>query len=238
MTDATTSAGRGFDTFEEPELRFERKTTLQGVSEKEILQRVKLHPLLFREIYHPRKINSIYFDSPFFRHYLENVEGVAYRRKLRVRWYGETFGLVSSPILEVKQKQNVLGTKFRAKFDSFEFGDKPCMRDLTENVGRSDALPEVKEYFRYLRPTVLCTYFRRYFLSANRHYRLTLDVNIEYWSMSADGIPHQQSKDSGAVIEIKYDIEHDNAPATLFSDAGFRMCKNSKYVNALNRSFA
>ena len=56
-------------------------------------------------------MNSIYLDTNSLKALRDNVEGVARRKKTRVRWYGETLGYIKKPVLEHKINQRFLGRK-------------------------------------------------------------------------------------------------------------------------------
>jgi hypothetical protein len=43
--------------------------------------------------------------------YWDNVSGLSKRVKVRIRWYGDLYGHIQSPILEFKIRNNTLGSK-------------------------------------------------------------------------------------------------------------------------------
>ena len=85
--------------------RYERKFFISGLKKEDIEFMVKLHPAIFREIYHERTVNNLYFDSYEMKSYLDNVSGNSQRAKVRIRWYGDLFGIIEKPVLEVKIKR-------------------------------------------------------------------------------------------------------------------------------------
>ena len=91
--------------------RYERKFFIAELSKYEVKSIVKMHPVIFSELYHKRFVNNIYFDSFNFKNFLDNIEGVTDRIKIRIRWYGILFGYVENPILEIKIKKGLLGKK-------------------------------------------------------------------------------------------------------------------------------
>ena len=91
--------------------RYERKFLIRDLSVQEIETIIKLHPNFFSEIYYQRNVNNIYFDSLELESYQDNVTGSAQRVKTRIRWYGELFGLIEKPVLELKIKSGFLGRK-------------------------------------------------------------------------------------------------------------------------------
>ena len=44
-----------------------------------------------KSLFEPRKVNSLYFDTPELAMFLDSEEGVLPRKKIRVRWYNENF---------------------------------------------------------------------------------------------------------------------------------------------------
>ena len=110
--------------------RFERKFFIKNYSQTEILNTIKQHPAIFKDIYHSRQVNNVYFDSLGFKNYIANVEGVAEREKVRVRWYGEKFGNIENPILEFKIKRGYLGFKKYYPLKTFTMSEKTGTSDL------------------------------------------------------------------------------------------------------------
>ena len=85
---------------EKTNYRYERKFTLPAShSLRSVEGLIKGNSSLFREIYSQRKVNNIYFDTYRYSNYFDNVLGVSDRKKMRIRWYGETFGEISKPVL-------------------------------------------------------------------------------------------------------------------------------------------
>src|SRR3972149_549673 len=78
-------------------LRYERKFVTFELDQAETLAVVRFHPALFREVFHTRWVNNIYFDTPSFDHYQANVRGVADRVKCRIRWDGAPPGATAPP---------------------------------------------------------------------------------------------------------------------------------------------
>ena len=91
--------------------RFERKFLVTDLDPREVASLVGLLPGLFREVYPPRSVNNIYLDTADAMHYRHNLDGLADRVKVRVRWYGELLGTVARPVLELKIKRGLLGRK-------------------------------------------------------------------------------------------------------------------------------
>jgi len=81
-----------------------------------------------------RNVNNIYLDTSEFDCFNLNVDGSASRSKFRIRWYGETTGIVAKPKLEVKSKENLVGAKEAYPLPSFTL-DPDFTIDPTRCVG-------------------------------------------------------------------------------------------------------
>ena len=101
------------------EWRFERKFVIDNMTFQQIEDFVLENSFLFSEIYNKRKINNIYFDDIKSSAYHENIEGLSDRKKYRLRWYGDFYGEVKNPVLELKIKKASLGKKVRFDIKNF-----------------------------------------------------------------------------------------------------------------------
>ena len=105
-------------------MRYERKFIIP-YSKKNLLDYfLRVHPLNIKKLFNDRIINNIYFDDINFKFFKENVDGISDRIKIRVRWYGNTFGEIENSKLEFKIKQNNLGEKKFYKMENFFFNEK------------------------------------------------------------------------------------------------------------------
>ena len=92
-------------------MRYERKYKVSDLHHHVILQNIRMHPAGLRQIYPDRQINNIYFDSIGLQCYHDNVDGIAERKKFRVRWYGDDVRVIENPNLEIKYRVNEVGSK-------------------------------------------------------------------------------------------------------------------------------
>ena len=67
--------------------RYELKYIYSPLDFKLIYNEIMLSPYLFKETHQLRRVNNIYFDSINYYSYEENLSGVGYREKYRIRWY-------------------------------------------------------------------------------------------------------------------------------------------------------
>lgn len=217
--------------------RYERKFTVPNeFSLKTIEQHIKHNNALFREAFHLRKVNNIYFDTTAYNDYFDNVLGVSDRKKIRIRWYGETFGSVRKPILEIKIKKGLVGDKWSFKLKPFML-DNNLNNGILQEVFKDSNLPlPILESVKMVTPTLLNSYSRKYFISANKQYRVTLDFSLLYYKIEKrfNNFNLKPASDENKIIELKYGLNDDSKASTIVTQFPFRLNKNSKYVNGIN----
>jgi len=158
--------------------RYERKFFINGVDRPFIETKLKFQPAMFKEIYHERMVNNIYFDSFNLKHYHDNLDGVGRRLKVRIRWYGDLFGVIENPILELKLRHNLNVGKLSYPLKSFTLDKNFTMNTLCEVFDVSSLREVLKLYLKSLSASLLNTYKRKYFLSSNGNYRVTIDTDM------------------------------------------------------------
>jgi len=212
-------------------LRFERKYRIESVASHLIRQGIKLHPAGFRPIYSGRQINNIYFDTPAFNTYRDNVLGLAERKKFRVRWYGSDLLNIESAVLEIKIKQNELGQKLSYPIGSFSFLD---INSLIEKVNGF-----CPENLGLLRPTLFNAYDREYWQTPNQKFRLTLDSNLKFAPLIPEPFVGRQvlKEQNINILELKYAEEMDSIVDMISQNIPYRRTKNSKYVSGIDMCY-
>ena len=134
-------------------------------------------------LYPQRKINSIYFDSIYFKDFYHASEGIYSRSKTRVRWYNETFNTEINPTLEIKIKKGNQNVKLNYKLNSLEISDLFIIKNLKKNINICKlnnqyinfALGNVNMY-------LYVSYTRKYYKYKN--IRITLDYNLSFLNVS------------------------------------------------------
>ena len=218
-------------------LRYERKFVPANFGAREADALIRLHPAAFREIYHARWVNNVYLDTPAFDHYEANVRGLSNRVKCRIRWYGDLQGPVGRPTLELKRKRGVVGSKESHPLQPFDHGDGFDARAL---LAKSD-LPEALHHeLAPLRPVLTNRYRRRYYLSADGSYRLTLDDELGYWPIgpAAGRFRCFVAEEPRVVLELKYALGHEEGASRIATRLPFRITRNSKYVVGVDLLYA
>lgn len=216
--------------------RKERKYALSGVGINVVENFVRSHPAMFNKPFPPRYINNIYFDTPGFQNYNDNVVGAMHRKKFRIRWYGDQFGLIEKPVLEIKIKEGLAGAKKYFPLSPFTLDQGFSEKNIRMLIEQSEIPEMIKEALRHFEPTLLNQYHRMYFLSADRQFRLTLDTKLNFTRIAKyqNFFMRRVIDNSKVIMELKYDIEMDTEVSRISSFFPFRMSKSSKYVDGID----
>jgi len=152
-----------------------------------------------------------------------------------VRWYGDLFGKNVKPKLEYKLKDGLLGDKWLFELPEFTIEPGFTSRSLSEVFANATLPSPITEDLLPLRPTLLNTYYRSYFLSADGKFRITLDESMAYYRFDYPRAHfmavHRTPNDF--IVELKYLPEQDKLAHTISQKFPFRMDKSSKYVNGI-----
>jgi len=222
------------------EYRYERKFAIDEVSVHEVLGQLTSHPALFAQAYPPRYVNNIYFDSHQMCTYYANMDGLANRLKVRLRWYGDLFGTITNPALEFKLKQGLVGSKKTFAMEDFVLNQNSDISDLAGWFAQADIEPQFARLLHYVHPTLLNRYYRQYYISADGQFRVTIDTELEYYRIQPfrNTFLHRTMDRKTTILEIKYPQDKAHQAPMVTNSLSFRMTRNSKYINgieALNR---
>ena len=215
-------------------LRYERKFKIYSIPD--IVENIiMLHPVMFKRIYYPRYVNNIYFDDAGMESFYANEMGAFQRKKYRIRWYGDLFGDLQSPTLEIKRKFGNLGDKQSFKLKGFILNSKITKSKILDVINNSEIPEYVKLKLRCIEPSLMNRYKRKYFISNDKRFRITIDSEITYYRINIrkNNFIEKYSEDSYTIIELKYDKNYDNDANSITNSFPFRLSKNSKYVNGL-----
>ncbi len=218
------------------EYRYEKKSLITGLSRYEVESIIKCHPAMFTEVYPLRSVNNIYFDTPSMQHYFDNVDGLSNRLKVRVRWYGDILGKIEKPVLELKIKKNLVSCKKIFPLKSFILDSNFSLKEQQEIFLRSDIPDNLKEYLCQMNFSLLNHYNRKYFLSSDRKFRVTIDFDLQYYKLRKNGnsFLEKHTEDNSVVVEIKYSSEHEAFASSITDIFPYRITKNSKYVTGID----
>ncbi|PLX31652.1 MAG: hypothetical protein C0600_04945 [Ignavibacteria bacterium] len=197
-------------------------------------------------------VRSVYYDTRDMQSYYEKIEGIKYRRKYRVRVYGE-HAEDSLSFLEIKHKRGALLTKYRSpvlysNLDAFfhdETKEQYVLNLKGDGVSRENARRFMYHYYRrQLHPVVLVTYDREPFVGRyNGDLRLTLDKRVRAIGQpTLDGMYDENGLVSSlkghTIFEVKFTRGIPQWCRTLIGDLSLKRQALSKYticLDSLNR---
>jgi hypothetical protein len=214
--------------------RYERKFRIQSTSVPAIEAEIQNSLGFFRKHHPDREINNIYLDTEDLYSAFMNIEGVSQRLKLRIRWYGELFGYINRPTLELKLKKGLAGSKRRFEMKPFlcELPITPIKLGLTNP--NQDFPVTISSSLQFLKPTLLNQYKRKYYINSE-DIRITIDYGQVFYrtydNRSSPLLPRFNLDD--VVIEVKYAPQLDSQVSDLTSRFPFRMTRHSKYVTGI-----
>ena len=217
--------------------RYERKFAISSLSKFEIESIIKLHPMIFSEIFYERVVNNIYLDSMNFDNYWENLIGNSQRLKIRIRWYNDTFGQIEEPKMEIKIKSGFLGNKISYPMMPFYLDQNVPISNIIESIKKSEIHDNIKIEILNLKFAIMNLYNRKYFLSADKKFRLTIDTDMQYFKINDNFNSFLcKNKDlSYSILELKYNREFDDSVAAITNWFLFRLTRNSKYINGIEK---
>jgi len=220
--------------------RYERKFLVEELMPFQVAALINHHPRLFYEPYPPRYVNNLYLDTPEMVNFFDNVNGAMQRRKVRVRWYGEPFGKINRPMLEIKVKDGMVGTKRTYPLSSFQMDACFCDRIFQRVLTVSDLPYEVQYGLQGLNVVLFNRYFRHYYATRDSAFRLTLDTQQTFYKVNGlfgNKFAHRQVNTRDVVVELKYEIEQEPQANHISGFFPFRMTRNSKYVQGIERVY-
>ena len=205
--------------------RFERKYKIEGLEAATVQGNILLHPAGFSELYPDRVVNNIYFDTVDLTTFRQNVDGVNQRKKFRLRWYGAITNEIEEAQFEIKIKHNELGTKEVTKVGAAQLHEIEKLTQIANKLSNN---------FAPLYPVLLNAYLRSYYGSADGRFRVTIDRELQYYSMIGQhqfsGFVHEET---GIILEVKYEEADEQKAALVLQNLPFRHTKSSKYVNGV-----
>lgn len=193
--------------------RYERKYQTE-LSAPEVQTVLLASSALLQPIYYRRRVNSLYFDTPEFEYFQQNVRGDAVRKKVRVRWYGEDAAPTQFQI-EIKSREGELIRKESQLYSVVDVWSENALTDVVRSE-LSTVLPEAG----VLVPTLRNHYWRSYFASSSTAIRVTVD----------DGLVFEGQGLETTIVECKYPIAADALLRELVQQLPLRVTKSSKYV--------
>ena len=217
--------------------RYERKCVVPRSLIRDLEYYIKTHPAIFTEVYSERYVNNIYFDTIDYKNFFDNVYGNVNKIKPRIRWYGELFGLVKHPILEYKIKKGLLNKKKSYPISSFHLNSNINISMIKSILNKSELPFNINDQMKRIFPSLLNRYSRKYFLSADKKYRITIDNNLYYLKISRTNFSFMNCfiNRNNIILEIKYNENDDVNIDQITQSLPLRYSKNSKYIDGISQ---
>jgi hypothetical protein len=187
---------------------------------------------------------SLYYDSPDFRCYREKLDGIKFRRKLRIRRYetNEVFTDETPVFVEIKQRVDRVTQKRRAILPYSQALRLCNDRQLPDYAPEDKAIIEEIYVFLWqynLRPASLVRYTRRAFVGTE--YDIGLRVTFDtFLSFQAHPL-HLHEEPSGlpmmpahlVVMEIKVNEHIPTWLTDMIAAHNLQMVRVSKYCRSI-----
>jgi len=165
-----------------------------------------------KQIYEPRKIQSLYFDNENYQMYKDSLEGLTPRKKIRVRSYPGS-----------NDKKLYLETKISSvegRFKTRKILDINNFNDL-KTKGILDA------QYGLCKPILYVKYSREYLKI--KDVRVSLDTDIKYTLFSGRNL----GEDENLIVELKTSINKD--VDELVCEFPLQRTRFSKYCNGIEK---
>lgn len=194
-------------------------------------------------------LSSLYYDTHDYRFYWEKIEGLKFRKKIRIRRYvtDDKFDENSLVYVEIKQridrvtqKRRVWMTYKEAKLlleeeiipQNYREEDKEVIEELLAMVKKDN-----------LRPAAITIYNREAFFGTENDIwlRITFDTDVSYKQKDLDLIDAQPEwhmiPPNYCILEIKADDKIPYWVTELAANHGIRLIRVSKYCQALETAW-
>ncbi len=219
--------------------RYERKFLVEGLDAGQVHMLVKRHPGMFYQPYPPRYVNNFYLDNEDMDNYYANMSGMADRHKVRIRWYGDRLEQVKQPMLEFKVKRGIVGTKHTYPFPEFRMDHDFSQRYFQEVISNPNLPAEVRLELRGLHVVLCNRYFRWYYATKDRRFRVTIDAELSYYRVKKrnNRFISKYLDHKHVVVELKYGKPFDPQADKVAGFFPFILSRNSKYVTGIESVF-
>tara|TARA_Y100000389_G_C17457962_1_gene519486 strand:- start:1461 stop:2132 length:672 start_codon:yes stop_codon:yes gene_type:complete len=214
---------------ESDKLRQEIKFNTYSIYENNILNWLRLNN--FHEIFNKRHVNNIYFDDLNLQCLMANLHGDSNRFKIRLRWYDNN---LDNLFFEIKIKKNIFGYKKIYKIKDLFIYHGISKNSLINSIEKKLPKDFNNRFNRFKFIQLVNSYDRRYYLSSDKKFRITIDKNIQTFDQRKNDVlnlTHKFFSQDKMVVEIKCQKLDQKKIITLFNDFPLRASKNSKYVD-------
>jgi SPX domain protein involved in polyphosphate accumulation len=225
--------------YAEPESRYERKFVAEQTPAASVEMIVRLHPAGFRTHHPERIVNNIYLDSHELMCFRTHVNGTPERFKLRIRWYGPEYGRIEKPVLEVKRKLGAVGMKDHYPLRPFEHAPTFSLEAVRSEIVAQVANSDIAAFLSSAEPALFNRYRRRYFLSGDQRFRLTVDAALSFKAIGprVPGAAQRDARTDAVILELKSSVAADSDGQRIARHLPFRLGKYSKYVQGIGKIY-
>ncbi len=187
-------------------------------------------------------LTSLYYDTDDHRFYWEKIDGIRFRRKLRIRSYEPSPELSTTVFVEIKQRVNRVTQKRRIVaplVDALALCDSGIIPDHDpKDSATFDEIAGMTLYYD-LKPTVVTLYEREAFggRESDPGLRVTFDSDIRYrasdlgLTSGGPGIPAMNP--SWQVMEVKVNERIPHWRTELVARHDCQLIRISKYCQCL-----
>jgi SPX domain protein involved in polyphosphate accumulation len=193
----------------------------------------------------PARVSSLYYDSRDLRCYWEKIEGLRFRRKLRIRVYGEpeTVNDDSTVFVEIKQRVNRVTQKRRIPM-TYAQARRLCDERVDPQVSgaKQTFVDEVLSFIDLidLQPTAITTYRREAYLGtdADTGVRVTIDHRVsgrnkDFYLGTLNATNSFIIPSHLAVVELKANERVPSWFTDLAAELNLNTVRISKYCQAI-----
>ena len=209
--------------------RFERKWIFKSNNYLVLINSLIRSNLFFKKHYPKRRVNSIYFDTSNYASIRENLDGVSNKKKIRLRWYGNS-DRITNPILEIKSKKGFETKKENIKISEL---DNLIFRSLKNLEIIQNKINETIKTKKTIYPILTTNYDREYYISYNDKIRATVDYNLKSrFLKNLTQMDIIKNFTKVCILELKYPIKSDQYVRSNLKQITLRLSKNSKFINS------
>ncbi|MDY6877458.1 MAG: polyphosphate polymerase domain-containing protein [Chloroflexota bacterium] len=226
--------------------RFELKYLLSWEDAERLKQDLEqyLQPDTYGDSRGAYALSSLYYDTADYCFYWEKVEGIKFRRKLRIRHYEGRAALTpeTQVFVEVKQRLNRVTQKRRVLLPYRDALELCNHRTIPQHAPRDRAvIAEIHAMtWQYnLRPTCITSYMRQAFVGSDYDIglRVTFDTNIRYRAkdlqLHSKKIGSFMLSPQRVIMEIKVNERVPYWITELVAEHNFALIRISKYCTSL-----
>ena len=188
-------------------------------------------------------ITSLYYDTTDLACYWEKIDGIRYRRKLRIRHYEGPDDLLPDTrvFVEIKQRVNRTVQKRRARFPYATALALCTGEDIDCDAARGPFVREVQAFVdaQRLQPTSITSYFRRALVGTvhDPGLRITFDTDIRYRFTDLDLASRNPGRHmihpERVVLEVKANERIPRWLASLVGEFNAQIIRISKYCQSI-----